>query len=951
TFLWWANLCADVHEGYQSFLPPDVTHVADHAKRAVSAYPLCEARYYGVDYAGRAANGVPVSEIPARFVPPALLSDSPWEGLPAYAANDLSWYANIPVPTSYMAMGSHKDFFGGYDHKAHAGVVHIANHHISPGKKQWTWGNHEFGYAWDRNLSDDERPYIELMAGVYTDNQPDFSFLQPGETKTWSQYWYPIQKIGAAQHANLDCAVRLEIGDDAAKIGVSVTSVFEDAEIQLLGLDFSKMWRADLSPSAPFVTRCEVPAGVNAESMTLRVLNYKGREILKYAPGDVTPADEFAAATEPPMPAEITSADELYLTGLHLEQYRHATRSPVPYWEEALRRDPMDARCNNALGLWRLRRGELELAEAHFRKAIERLTFRNPNPYDGEPYYNLGMCLRFQLDATPPSKALFDAAYAAFYKAAWNQAWGAAAYHAIAELDCRRGNWADAIEHLDRSLRLDSDRLGARDLKAVALSKLTYFDESDYLIAETLRLDPLDGWARTLLGKTPAADLQALLDIIHDQARAGLYAEAIALIERVISTEAGGDGSLPTQSWGAAPMLCYTLGWLNKCMGKANEARRWYQEGAAQSTDYCFPARLEEIAILEAAIRANPKDAQAPYYLGCLLYDRRRHVEAIGFWERSVAIDPSFSIPWRNLGIGYFNIAADPKSARDAYNRAVAAAPDDARLLFERDQLWKRMGVAPEERLRALAARQDLVRRRDDLCVEMCALYNQTDQPWMAMELLQGRRFQPWEGGEGQALGQYVRTFLALGRVALTEGDPAEARRCFEAALTAPAGLSEAKHLLANQSDIHYWLGEACDQSGDTDAARTHWTTAATARGDFQEMSVRSFSEMTYFSALAWRRLGDEAQARSMLSSLLEYAKALENEEAKIDYFATSLPTMLLFDDDIQKRQETAARFLQAQALAGLGEADHARKLLAAILESDPSHALAAEMLRSIEQS
>src|ERR1039458_7150361 len=136
--------------------------------------------------------------------------------IPDYAPNDLSFYANIPVPTSYMCMGSHEDFFGGYDHAAQAGIVHIANHHISPGKKQWTWGNHEFGYAWDRNLTDaDTRgefpPYIEIMAGVFTDNQPDFSFLQPGETKVWSQYWYPIQKIGPAQQANLDAAISLRV--------------------------------------------------------------------------------------------------------------------------------------------------------------------------------------------------------------------------------------------------------------------------------------------------------------------------------------------------------------------------------------------------------------------------------------------------------------------------------------------------------------------------------------------------------------------------------------------------------------------------------------------------------------------------------------------------------------------------------------------------------------------
>ncbi len=117
-------------------------------------------------------------------------------------------------------------------------MVHVANHHISPGKKQWTWGNHEFGYAWDRNLTDPDEtgeyaPYIEIMAGVYTDNQPDFSFLMPGETKNWSQYWYPIQEIGPAQHANLDAAVSLRVEGGAASVGVSVTSVFDKARIAL----------------------------------------------------------------------------------------------------------------------------------------------------------------------------------------------------------------------------------------------------------------------------------------------------------------------------------------------------------------------------------------------------------------------------------------------------------------------------------------------------------------------------------------------------------------------------------------------------------------------------------------------------------------------------------------------------------------------------------------------
>ncbi len=135
----------------------------------------------------------------------------------------------FPCPRLICAWAASEDFFGGYDYQAQAGIVHIANHHISPGKKQWTWGNHEFGYAWDRNLTDADAhgefpPYIEIMAGVYTDNQPDFSFLQPGETKSWSQYWYPIQKIGPAQHANLNAAISLNFTKGEMQLGVAVTS-------------------------------------------------------------------------------------------------------------------------------------------------------------------------------------------------------------------------------------------------------------------------------------------------------------------------------------------------------------------------------------------------------------------------------------------------------------------------------------------------------------------------------------------------------------------------------------------------------------------------------------------------------------------------------------------------------------------------------------------------------
>jgi tetratricopeptide (TPR) repeat protein len=934
TFLWWANVATRVHEGYQSFFPPDVMHVADHARRAISSYPLCEGTYYGVDYAGRAKHGIPPEEIPTHFIPPHCSKQPPGGTIPPYAPNDLSWYANIPVPTSYMCIGSEGDFLGGYDHIQQAGLIHVANRHISPGKKQWTWGNQEFGYAWDRNLTDNDGPYIEIMAGVFTDNQPDFSFLNPGETRTWSQFWYPIRKIGPAQEASAQAALSLSVAKDNVTIGVHVTETFPNASIQLsVSGRVIDSWIGDLTPEQPLTRVVKLPRRTKSASLRLVILSQDKGEIIAWQPPKSRKAALPRAATEPLPPREVSSADELYLTGLHLEQYRHATRCPTTYWSEALRRDPGDARCNNAMGLWHLKRGEFSRAEPFLRRAIARLTERNPNPLDGEPYYNLGMALRHL--------GRDDEAYAAFYKAVWNQAWQSAGYHSLAEIDCCRRDWPAALDHLDRSLKFNADNLRARDLRAIVLRKLGRGEEAERQLRSTFALDPLDWWARYLLGQEISCDTQTRLDLALDFARAGFFADAIQLLEKA--------GSQPEP--GAAPLVAYYLGWLHELAGDSASTLSCFEDAARQTPDYCFPARLEEIAILEKAIRLNPDDARAPYYLGNLLYDRKRHTEAIRYWERAAKLDPTFSIVWRNLGIGYFNVSGKPAKARAAYEKALRASPRESRLLYERDQLWKRLRASPRRRLAELENHPDLVEERDDLSVELCALFNQTGQPARALDILTTRKFQPWEGGEGLALGQHVRTHLSLARSAVQKGDLPSALSCLENALVSPANLGEARHLLANQSDIHYHLGQVHAALGNRKNARKHWNCAAKFRGDFQQMSVRLFSEMTYFSALSLKCLGKSKESKNLFHQLLDYARRLEKAKAKIDYFATSLPTMLLFDEDIQFRQETQALFMQAQAHLGLGKRKKARLLLDAVLRRDPSHALAADLLAEITSS
>lgn len=911
SFLWWTNMAVRVHESYQSYFPPDVRFVADHAKRAITAFPLSDRPYYGVDYSARADRGVPTQDLPRKFRPDG-----------SYPVNDLSWYANLPVPTSYMVTGTQGDFFGGYDHAVGAGLVHVANHHIAPGKKQWTWGNHEFGYAWDRNLSDDEGPYIELMAGVYTDNQPDFSYLAPGETRTFSQTVYPVREIGIPVAATTDAALSISLSGGVCLVGVCATREIPSATLTLSGEGGQQcQWVETIRQDTPL----RVEREWNGDLVRVTLVS-GGVEILRYDSSATLAVAAPTVALEPSLPEEVETSEELFLIGQHLAQYRHATRCPKSYWREAIRRDPQDSRANNALGLFHLRRGEFQLAEACFRTAIARLTSFNPNPYDGEPFYNLGQTLRFM-------DRLNDA-YAAFYKATWNAPWQSCALAALAEIDMCRQEWTTADHHLKLSLRIDTENTNTRSMRAIVLRNLGHEREAQELLLDTLRIDPLALWTRHLAHGHLPHDGQERIDLAFDYARCGLWQEASSVLSDA-------DTSV---SDGAGPIILYALASFQVRMNHQPAARDTIHRASRLPTDYVFPSRIEEQLVLQHALAMNPNDARAAYYLGNCLYDRRRHKEAIALWERAIELDPSAPTAWRNLGIARFNIEQNSDGARQAYERAHQADPSDGRIIYERDQLWKRLGIKPEDRLQELRKFPLQMMERDSLAVEMATLLNTTGQSDRALLLLQSRRFQPWEGGEGLVLAQYVRANLLLGRMALLTGDPHVAIEYFSDALVVPANLGEAKHLLANESSTYYWLGEACEMLHDHLSAVRWRRLAASIQGDFRQMSARTVSDMTYWTALARRKLGDPS-ASDLFQKIFDESSAIEHNFPVTDYFATSLPSMLLFEEDLKQRHKVEGLFLRAQALHGMGQRKTAVEMLDTVLSVDVNHDAAFDLL------
>lgn len=432
TFLWWANPAVKVNDDYQSVFPPDVNAVFDHGKRDVSSFPIAKGTYYKVDY-------------------------SP--------GTDISRYKNIPVPTSYMAIASKYNFVGGYENDSKGGLLHVANHHVSPGKKQWTWGHGDFGRAWDRNLTDEDGPYIELMCGVYTDNQPDFTWIMPGEQKEFTQYFMPYRDLGVVKNATKNAMVNLESIDNKLVIKAYTTGVYPKTTVTLKNNDIVLLQKQyDASPKNSFEETIDFEHNASLEGLSISVTDADDKVLVDWI-YEGQNEDEIPEAAKPALaPQDIENNEQLFLTAQHLEQYRHATYSPIPYYEEALKRDSGDIRSNNAMGLWLMRRAKFTEAEPYFRAAIKTLTQRNPNPYDGEAYFNLGLCLKYQ----NKNKEAYDA----FYKSTWNAALQNQGYFYVAQLDALNGDFELALEHIQKAISKNTEDHKALHLQVAFLRKL-----------------------------------------------------------------------------------------------------------------------------------------------------------------------------------------------------------------------------------------------------------------------------------------------------------------------------------------------------------------------------------------------------------------------------------------------------------------------------------------------
>ncbi|MDR2473672.1 MAG: DUF5107 domain-containing protein [Tannerella sp.] len=892
TFLWWANPAVSVNEHYHSVFPPDVHAVYDHGRRDVSTFPIATGTYYKQDYS---------------------------------AGVDISRYKNVPVPTSFMAVSSKYDFIGCYEEDTHCGMLHVADHRVSPGKKQWTWGYCDFGRAWDRNLTDEDGPYIELMTGVYTDNQPDFSWIQPYEEKSWTQYFMPFSEVGYVKNATKDVLLGVNIrpttdASTAFEITVYTTSEYKSLKLIINNGQTVEEQTFDCSPDSPWKFVSEQTMTECCNSVKVQI-TYSDVLLVEYQPENEAdkPTPEPAKAAQDPK--DIESVEQLFLTGLHLEQYRHATYNPLDYYDEGLRRETGDVRCNNAKGLLLMRRGQFAAAEPYFRRAIETLTERNPNPYDGEAYYNLGVCLKFLSVET--NAGSYDGAYDALFKSTWNAAWQDAAYFALAQIDCIRRDWEKAIDNIERSLIRNRNNAKAIHLKTAILRHLGRKDEvlksidiemfnipcrfEMYLI--TADESYIDGIKR--ISRCSANDY---IEYALDYAAAGLYEEAEQFLLKTGEPE-------HLQSVN----ILYLLGWIASLSGNNDMSLNYFRKAAVSCPDFYFPNRIEETLILKNAIAQNPSDAFAPYFLGNFYYAARQYDDAIAYWEQAAALNNSFPTLLRNLALAYYNKRNDGKKAQTLMEQAFALDTTDARILMELDQLYRKRGVKPADRLAFMEKYPELINRRDDLFIEYLTLFNNLGRYEEALQLIASRRFHPWEGGEGKVTGQYVLANRELAKELLSKplnstSVAIEALTFLHATDVYPENLGEGKLINAEENDINYYKGLAYRALGEEEKAVSFLTKATVGSSEPQQAFFYNDPQpdKIYYQGLAWRALGDEKSAVRCFKRLIAHGKKHLNDKCRIDYFAVSLPDLAIWDEDLNVRNQIHCHYVMDLGYLGL---------------------------------
>jgi len=893
SFLFWANPAVHCDSAYQVIFPPSVQYVTYHGKRDMTAWPVADSRYNNYDFTGM----------------------------------DVSWWMNTHVPSSFFSWNPREDYFGGYDHRLQAGTAWVGNHYVSPGMKYWADGNNANGLKTNQGLTDNDGRYIELMAGFYTDNQPDYSWLEPYETKAGKMVWFPIRELGGLKYANRNGALNYEMKDSNMDVRLNTTSPHKAAKFVLKGNGKEiKTEIISISPAEPRKINVKLPAGVVETDLDMALYDENGQLILGYIPRDyVYPKqDKPAALGAFPQPADIKTVEELYLTGLRINQF-HSTMDPMPYYREALNRDPENSNVNTQLGILAMKDHDWAMAEKYLRIASTRLKANYTRPKNCEALYYLGIVLR--------ETGKIDEAYDWLYQSTWDYAWHTAAYYQLAEIDCLRGNYEIALDHVNRSLTTNTENIRALNLKGLILRKLGADAEAMAWFETVLEKTKINYMAMNELismniakGNTAAADaglkklskwmrddIQAYLEFSTEYMSAGAYKEAMEVLNRM-ETEGN-----------TFPMLYYYLGYLNEIQGGKDKALAYYKKANTMPSDYCFPFRDEEATILNHAMAMDPNGAKAPYYLGNLYYEHQPR-KAMELWEMSAKLDPDFYIVYRNLGLAYNEIDKDYVKALASMKKAAEVNSGDARLLFEIDGLNELNKVSPQDKYDFLMKNYATATKRGETLLRLITRAVECGKYDEALKALGTNSISETEGSrdiQNAYLNSY--TLRALAEINKEEYDGA--MKDIDAALAYPIGL----YGRGRYAQLYYLAGIVYESRNDAVKARESYEKAMqveTERGDDREFD--------YYKGLALMKMNKPEEAKALFQRMIGDT----SDNSAYTQFEGRRTNVA---------QQVANHYMAGLGYMGLGDKTKASSEFKQALELNPGHIWSQTYLDSLQ--
>ena len=831
SMLYWANVSVHCNEQYQVIFPPDVQAGADHHKVYFTPWPVGP---YGSDRTQHA---------------------------------DLSWWKNFTDNSrSIFAWGSQMEFLAGYDYGKDAGTVHVANRHVVPGKKFFLWGNNPNGQMWNKILSDKDGHYLELMVGAYSDNQPDYSWINPGEIREFRQIWYPIKGIRGVKNATDEAAVNFEPSDQAGsyRVGYCVTQIQKGARVVVKQADQILLdKRVDVDPNRYFLEEVKVPSTVQPHDLYTALYDAEGRLLVDYRPVKLEekPLPKVIDGTKPVQ--EYQTNEELYLAGLRVDQFNNARLSYMDFYEEALRRDSMDARVNIEVGKHYIRQAEWALAEKHLLRAQARLSHDYTRVKNTEALYYLGYLYQMTGRTAEAEEAL--------WAATWTPDFKHPAFYQLAVAAVRAKDYPKALELIEQSLYVGARDLQALSVKAYILRQLGKQSEALATLDYIQSIDPLDYWSeaeQSFLQQGDASFLkgtrsyrsegliamQELLEVVANYMTMGATQDALTLLDAALAIGT---------PFADAPLVHYYKAYNLLQQGKESEAQAEIAVAGQLSPLHNYPLRLEEVALFDRLVQVAPQDAKLPYYQGNLLYYLGQKEAGLTAWKQSVTLDPSFSIANRNAGFGE-GVKGNWEEAIAYYDRAIEANPEDALLLTESDKLYEQANRPFDQRLKRLEKRMKTVLKHDDAVMRLLTLYNWAGQYDKAIRILDNRHFHLWEGG-GQVHDIYVDSHALKGLKLLTGKQYAKAIQEFDLAGQYPVNLEVAPPTHGGYTaKLAYLSGLACEGQGKTAEAKAFFEQSAQAE-------VRGgLSDLGYYKARAWAKLGRTDAFKAELDKLLQ---------------------------------------------------------------------------------